>query len=36
MKFVDLNKLTVVEKEDYKTVEITIDDIDPTMSAAKF
>ena len=23
------------EKEDYKTIEITIDDIDPTMSAAK-
>lgn len=35
MKFVDLNKLTIVEKEDYKTIEITIDDIDPTMSAAK-
>ena len=35
MKFVDLDKLTVVEKEDYKTIEITIDDIDPTMSAAK-
>ena len=35
MKFVDLNKLTVAEKEDYKTIEITIDDIDPTMSAAK-
>ena len=35
MKFVDLDKLTVVEKEDYNTIEITIDDIDPTMSAAK-
>ena len=35
MKFVDLNKLTVVEKDIYETIETTIVDIEPTMPAAK-